>query len=474
MMNSAVRAALSSFADSPALLSQDGQVISFARMQSGVRALTDRLAALGIGPGDTVAPVVDNVALRVLLWFAVWRRGATLVLSERPAELEAAGQKVDHVVTMPGQVVKTAGRVHVLTQDWLEPGDAKTELPDLPDGQLIYGSSGSTGVPKYMQTGADSIAASANMLIAARPDLSLPALVTFPTVTHTALVSILVCLFQGQGVCFPMGAVTETLKAARSFGARAFGGPPQNLRDIVEVAEDGGEVPAFTSISYGGAIAERDLLHRTFKAYGAPVKVFAGTSECGTFAMGAYAGQEVPDGWSGNILPFVEYRLLQVDDEITDLPEGAGRLAVRVPENQRLIGYLGQGPIYDPDGWFETGDVVTISGEGELCFVGRQDFLINLGGTKYAPERIEAFVNASPGVHTCAAVPVRQSGSTGLALYVVASEGFDAEVLKSRLQQENVPLEKTAIVIVDALPELPSGKLDRATLQSLYAARPST
>jgi len=469
MLNASIRTALRDHKGENGLLSQDGQILSFARLSETITSLTATLSHQGIGPNQNVVALVDNIALRVCLWFAILRRGANVVLVDKLSNLPETGFAVDHVIALPGQDVATGAKFHTFSADWLTPAREDAEPADVSGSQIIYGSSGSTGFPKFMQTPADTVCATAQVLNAVRPDLRHPALICFPTTTYTALVSIISCLVQGYGVTFPMGSTEATLQAARDFGVAALGGSPQNLMDVVRAVDSGCASPDFSSVSYTGAAMEQAELLHAFLTFGTPIRVVAGTSETGPFAMGAFEGEEVPLGWAGSLLPHVKWRLLPVEGNIADLPVGAGRLAILVPEPLRLKGYLGNRPIYDAEGWFNSGDIVTVSHAGEICFHGRSDFLINIGGSKLSPERIERFVLELPDVRDVAAVPLPGNGADSFGLVIVPCGDFNRVKICDALAELSLHVREDNVRVVSELPTLASGKLDRHALRTAWA-----
>ena len=50
------------------------------------------------------------------------------------------------------------------------------------------------------------------------------------------------------------------------------------------------------------------------------------------------------------------------------------------------------------DGWFRTGDLARMDGDGDVFLLGRSHSVINVGGLKCFPEEIEAVLAEVPGV----------------------------------------------------------------------------
>jgi NRPS condensation-like uncharacterized protein len=106
-------------------------------------------------------------------------------------------------------------------------------------------------------------------------------------------------------------------------------------------------------------------------------------------------------------------------------------------------------------------------GDGRLEFLGRMDHLVKLRGHRIEPGEIEAVLAQYPAVHEC--VVVVQEGERGIQLvaYVVSKEAMllSSEELRQYLQGKlpNYML-PSYFVIVEALPLLPNGKVDRRAL----------
>ncbi|MFY0632322.1 MAG: acyl--CoA ligase [Vannielia sp.] len=461
-MNAALRAAFAKAGDAPAMHAQDGQVVSYARFAQLVSGCTARLEALGVVPGQRVAPVSENLVVRVALILAVWRRGADAILTDAPSRPMGRGIKVDHVIADPGQVQVAGPAWHVFDESWMTPAEG-AEPEDIDGGGLLFATSGSTGLPKYMWQSADIWYAQTLGFLQLSGKGHGASLVTYAPTTSAFLMAALMCFVTGHGMCLQRGTVEETLAAAKTFGAEILHAPPAVLQDIVTAAEQGAEGPAFGFIRAVGGATGPQLLARLHAQYGPVVTVVGGSNETLLFSMGDHDGSEVPAGWAGTVMPHVTYELR--DPELyADLAPGAGRIAVKVPEQLRVQGYIGGGAIYDPEGWVETGDIVSVAPDGTLCFLGRDDFIISLGGNKFAPELIEALAETVPGVIQAGAAPIRGPEGDRLALLAVLEPGGDLEALRVRVAKRVVVADALVLAEAGEIPMLPSGKPDRPAI----------
>ncbi len=117
---------------------------------------------------------------------------------------------------------------------------------------------------------------------------------------------------------------------------------------------------------------------------------------------------------------------------------------------------------------YRTGDLAAFSPEGTLSFLGRTDQQLKIRGHRIEAAAIEAELRAHPEVKQAAVIARPLAGRAGaqLVAYAVPSgPAFDAravtETLRGALPDYMVP---DVLIALDAIPQLPNGKLDTASL----------
>jgi len=196
-----------------------------------------------------------------------------------------------------------------------------------------------------------------------------------------------------------------------------------------------------------------------FKRFNHPLVQGLGVIELGLVALNAAAPREKWDS-VGRVAGEFEIRLVNPD------AEGCGELAVRGPGicDAYVAPWVARGEILR-EGWFHTGDLGRLDGDGFLYLLSRKTAVINLAGRKVFPEEIEAVLNRHPAVREARVFGKLHPhlGETVEAEIVLSSGEATLEALpafcREHLAAYKIP---TRFHVVAALPRTPvTGKILR-------------
>lgn len=448
-----------------ALVTPDGQKVSFQQLQSAISAFATHLTDAGVRERHLVVPLTDNLSVRLCLWLATMRIGAVASVPTNVEAIQNAGLDVDWIVALPDQVGSSAKVLH-FDQSWFS---ADRAVPYAPPAGLLAASSGTTGWPKFMRYG-DSAneARNAHMNVSAgTPDGNVLAGLSLKSAGGLRFV--MRAWSEGFAAVLPISSPSKTLELCAENDVRSFSLSPQKLADLTDAAEAGTPVPqGMTHIETVGGSVSRNLLERAEKVFACPVTDIFGMAEIGTVASGQPLHQNYEPGLIGPVAEWAELRVL--DESGNKCPtDVTGRLSVRVPEALRVT-YIGiEGP-YDKDGWFVTGDWGRLREDGQLVLAGRLSEVINTGGDTLAPGLIENAVTEVPGVNRAAAFAVPGTyGFDEIGIVIVRSDGFVEADLRKNLSRRFGSYYQYHLYYADALPMTPIGKVDRAALRKTYA-----
>ncbi len=125
------------------------------------------------------------------------------------------------------------------------------------------------------------------------------------------------------------------------------------------------------------------------------------------------------------------------------------------------------------DGFYYTGDIATMDGDGYMWFVGRKDDIIKSSGYRIGPFEVESALMEHPAVMECAitAVPDAIRGQIVKAT-VVLSRGYKAcenliKDLQDHVKKATAPYKYPRIIeFVKELPKTISGKIRRVEIRA--------
>ncbi|HPT20302.1 MAG TPA: amino acid adenylation domain-containing protein [Bacteroidales bacterium] len=116
---------------------------------------------------------------------------------------------------------------------------------------------------------------------------------------------------------------------------------------------------------------------------------------------------------------------------------------------------------------YRTGDLVKLTKEGEIDYIGRIDNQVKIRGFRIELGDIESQIHKHPDVTNCAVIVTENSDTKSLVAYICLKPGAKTDIdemrrfLTSKLQDYMVP---SFFIFIDHLPLTTSGKLDRKAL----------
>jgi fatty-acyl-CoA synthase len=458
----------------------------------------------GVKPGERVAVMSFNRAEYIVLFFAAGRIGAILVplnIRLAPKEfryyLEDAAPRVlffdaDHqtlVDGLKGQVRiphyvcfdRGAAVGRCLPEVWdLLPADPPPEVPlAASDPQLIIYTSGTTGLPKGVILTHGMItwnSINTNLGWGLRTDDR--------TVLHSSL-------FYTAGwnvFTLPLFHLRATNVLVRGFDAEQildliererltlFFGVPTMFQMLIESPRF--PKTDFSSLRFlvsGGAPMPRKIFEAMKEAKGLHLWEGYGLTEVGPNNFLANGKL----GTVGHPMPHVDVKV--VDAEGRQVPDGReGELLLR--GDHLCAGYWNK-PEATAEairgGWFHTGDLARIDGDGHVAIVGRKKDMIISGGINIYPAEIEKAVEAHPQVAAAAVigVPDEKWGEVGKAVVELRPGGTltieDLQrFLADRLGKFKIP---KYLAVVKELPRTAaSGKVQKFILKNLHGRPENT
>ena len=186
----------------------------------------------------------------------------------------------------------------------------------------------------------------------------------------------------------------------------------------------------------------------------------------------------------GPALPGVELRSVAPETGEVCAPDVVGDLEVR---GYLTPGYGGASAVYNAvtfrdDGFFRTGDLASINAQGHVTYAGRSSEMIKRSGINVAPAEIEEVLQELPLVGLVGVTGIADA-HLGEAIVAFVLRRSDAAVSDAQLQTlcrahcaERLSKYKLPdqILMCDALPLTPTGKLLRKGLKQLLPSDNNT
>ncbi len=420
-------------------------------------ALLPRVAriagGLDVEPGDRVVVVLDNrLETALLYWAAQWAGAVFVPLSWRLSE-----EELDYCID-------DAGAARVIREgDPLPDGSAHRGTLDRGEREisLLLYTSGTTGRPKGVprshaadRAGCLSQALQHGYLHADRTLGVMP-------LYHTMGIHSLLAMHTVGGCYVPQGRwdPDEALRLIEQEHLTSLYLAPTLFYDLVSsenIAEH--DLSSVRALGYAGSAMTSAVVARCVTVFHPDVFVnHYGSTEIYTFSIGR--DQDAKPGCAGRAAVNSRLKL-----------EPTGEICVHLSGDEAFAGYWNR-PDADAkamhEGWYHTGDIGHLDGDGDLWIDGRLDDMIISGGENIHPLEVEDILASHQSVREVAVIgaPDDRLGQHVVAVVVgdATAEELDAFCLASPLARFKRPREYR---LVAALPKSPSGKILRRVLRS--------
>lgn len=351
-------------------------------------------------------------------------------------------------------------------------GDHPTPSKD--DVAVIQYTSGTTGSPKGAVLTHANLLANAAQARAWVPTITPGDCVVYAVLPMFHAYGLTLCLTFAMSmgarlVLFPKFDPDLVLKAVRKHPPTFFPAVPPIAQRLLSAAQAKGVSLKGTEICISGAMPlSQDLVEPWEEASNGYLIEGYGLSECSPVLMANPVSPGRKAGTVGLPLPNTEIRVVDPESPSVDVERGEpGELIARGP--QVFSGYFNKpdetAAVFTDDGWFRTGDIVTLDDEGFVAVVDRKKELIITGGFNVSPSEVENALCSHPSVDEAAVVglPSKHSGEDVVAAITAAPGAtIDPEGLRAFARDILTPYKvPRRIVQVDELPKSLIGKVLR-------------
>jgi fatty-acyl-CoA synthase/long-chain acyl-CoA synthetase len=329
--------------------------------------------------------------------------------------------------------------------------------PDKPMRYVL--TSGTTGSPKAVTFTGGNIQARLDNLgtywADERPELNFMGLST-----TGGFFTALAALQNGYQFMAELAVNPSAIERAKEHQIKVLAGSPSQIGHALKLMNEHDlQIPSLEEVRVAGSSPSEKLISAIHNDLGVPVKSVYGSTEGGGVAFTMLSpGDDTSD--LGEIVDGVELEV-----EASDGP--SGRIRYRGPGVSP--GYMestGDDSSFE-NGWFYPGDLGHVSETGHLILEGRSDELMNFGGTKLNPEKIEQLAKDFAGVADAGVCLVeRVPGIEEVAIAVVGESALDLRALDQILRAKLPIGHPTVFTRAHQIPRNRMGKIVREELKN--------
>lgn len=469
-----VLAQATSRADHPALVVPGGMTLTYAALAARVRGTATGLLAQGVAPGDRILMRLGNTPDFPITYLAAITVGCVPI----PTSSQLTTPEVTKIATdtRPRLIVHGDGIALPEADFPVLPATQLAQMASLPPADFVMGdperpayivyTSGTSGQSRAVVHAHRAILARQMMWdgwYGLRRDDRLLHAGAFNW-TYTLGTGLMDPWAIGATALIPAdGTPAETLPSLlAAHDVTIFAAAPGVYRRILRA-----DFPALPKLRHGLSAGEK-LPGTTRAAWeratGTAIHEAYGMSECSTFISGSPARPAPAD-----TLGFV-----QPGRQVTLRANGAeadhGVIAIHRDDPGLMLHYLDQpaetAARFDGD-WFLTGDIGTRTDSQAISYDGRDDDMMNAGGTRVSPIEVEDALLTHPQIDEVACAEVRLRDDLSLiAAFYVSTDVIEDDAITTYAAERLAPYKVPRVCVrVAALPRGANNKLLRSRLR---------
>lgn len=447
------------------------QTLTFEEVHRHATQIAGVMREIGVRPGDTVALELPT-GMHLLFLEAVFHEAAISCMLQSVAANEDTFV-ADWLFSSAADSSRLARRTVPVDREFLQRVRAqRTDIPALryPSAQSICRvvfSSGTTGFPKPVAFTVEMIEYRARA--AARFWMHTPPFMSLLDVgTVSGFQTFYSSVMRGVPYLVP-GTAEHNLAQIQRHSVASIKASPAQIAALTEaVLRAQVKTESLRIVQFAGTSLPPPVARSARAAMGAQIHNLYGSTETGTISA-RYEDSDSPFD-AGTVTPESEVQV--VDDAHNPLPSGeVGIIRYRRP--LQAVGYY-----QDPeatassfrDGWFYPGDNGSLSSDGRLTLAGRTSEMVNAGGVKIDPARVDAFAAELTGIRDVAGFAhVNRTGMTEFILAIVCNEFFDSQRAVEELTHAFGTARPSVLFQVPSIPRNDMGKPLRQELALVYA-----
>lgn len=440
--------------------------VNFRELDMYTRKIGFLLKETGVKRGEVVGLILPGY-LGWLFSLSLFRLGVTTMMKNNLSDFSPE-LIPDWVISLEQHPGKAAERTIIVDEAYLVKVNASEELEvfagftSSDDIATFYSTSGTNGETKYLPVSAEYIWTESVRLHSSNAFGEDGVFMLLPFGSAWTNLHAAMCLIMGKVYYNCFFTDYRLPKFVSKYPIRTIIGSPAQISAFLDIQKQTGtKLPLLKTVVMGGSPPSDQLARRIKSQLECRIYNAYGSTEAGLIAMSRLGNNEAEGAW---ITPQMD---LQIVDE-NDKPLPAMSVGhIRYRRRDMASSYY-KNPLatsqFFKDGYFYPGDLGFIDHSGRLLLEGRSTDVINLGGVKISPERIESIALAQAGVRDCAVfASLNDSGVEELCISLVVDSDFNREIFEKSMAAKSPHAINWAQIAV-AIPRNETGKIQRNLL----------